>query len=199
MNFDYTELRTRVIEACGDTPSEPLELRIIEVFKRHPAAVVQGIEHVLNEYERGTIHSPWGVLATHVEKLAAQIERATGITASDDDKQRRALVVARQWMRTAGIHYDLEREVEDELRGGFTSGMTGGHRITDDDDLVELLALWRQLRPLGEQVEREAIERARVRTAQRKAMEEHAAATRKPLPEPEPEPVLITATGNPFL
>lgn len=197
MNYDYSELRNRVIEAAGDTPSEALETRIVEVFRRHPAAVVQGVEHVLHEYERGTIRSPWGVLAVHVEKLAAQIERASDIAVTDSDKQRRAHVVARQWMHSVGIHYDRWAEVEDELRNGFTSGMTGGLKLTDEEALSEMYALWQELRPIGERIEQEAIERARVRTEQRRAI--LAAAKPAPLPEPEPERQLVTTTGNPFL
>jgi hypothetical protein len=183
----------------GDGPNQTLEAQLVELFERHPHDVSAAVEHVAGRYERGEIHAPWVILLKHAQETVEVRERANSATATDERGRDKAMLRARQWMRNVGIHYDLAREVEDELRHGFTSGMTGGLKITNDEDIVELLGLWRQLRPLGEQVEREAEERGRRYVAQRKAMIEHAAKTAPPPPEPEPERQLVSTTGNPFM
>lgn len=159
--YVWSELRERVIDACGNTPADEQERRIIDVFREHPAAVMQGVDHVLDGYQRGIVRSPWAVLASHVEKLATAIQK-TAVAVTDEHDRKHTMSRARQWMRAAGLHFDAEHEVEDELRNGFTSGMGAKSRVLDDEDVAELLAYWRELRVLGEQIDREANARAAV-------------------------------------
>jgi hypothetical protein len=202
--YAWFDLRTRLIEACGDSPSAGLEQRVIDVFERRPSVVADAVAHVIKRYEQGVVRSPWAVLAKHVEELSEATERAISVTATDSRDRDKRESQARQWMHTAGIHYDRESEVDDELFGD--RGLL--HAWRDDAALVsELLGLWRMLRPLGQQVDREEQASAERRIAIRERLT-------KPTPEVEPiDPevlyrellehaerrVALHATTNPFL
>lgn len=202
-SYAWSDLREQVIEACGNTPSAEQEQRIIDVFRQHPAAVMQGIEHVLDGHRRGIVRSPWAVLVTHVEKLATAIER-TSVAVTDERERDRKVSQARQWMRSAGMHFDREAEIEDELFG--ERGM-----LRHWPELRgEMLTLWREVRPIGEQLDAEAVERGRRDVELRKRL-----AKREPMIEIAPvDPVelmrelhehaerrvaLAATKGNPFV
>lgn len=167
MNITHTwdEHRDRLVEATGDVPSSDLERRILDVFERHPSLVIAGVEHVAGRYERGLVRAPWVVLAMHVEEAAAASARAS-VPVQDERDRERARSRAAQWMRVVGLHFDSEAELRDELFG--ERGML--REFADDSELAEaLLDLWRELRPAGEQIEREAVERGRLSVAARVA------------------------------
>jgi hypothetical protein len=153
--YVWSEHRDRLIEATGDAPSAEIEQRIVDVFEKHPSLVVAGVEHIVGRFERGLVRAPWVVLAMHVEEAAAASLRAS-VPVRDERDRDRARSRASQWMRTAGMHFDREDEIRDELFGD--SGML--RQFADDTELVdELLALWATVRPVGVQLEAEAVER----------------------------------------
>lgn len=161
----WDEHRERLVEATGDVPSSDLERRILDVFERHPTLVIAGVEHVAGRYERGLVRAPWVVLAMHVEEAAASSARAS--TPVQDERDRdRARSRAAQWMRVVGLLFESESELRDELFG--ERGML--REFANDSELTEgLLDLWHDLRPLGERIEREAVERGRLSVAARAA------------------------------
>ena len=75
-------------------------------------------------------------------------------------------------MHNAGVHFPSESEIVDEL---FNSrGLL--RDFTDEATRAEMLSLFRELRPLGEQVEREELERAEKQKEQRASLRAGAAA-----------------------
>src|SRR3954454_21727117 len=96
--YTWSEHRERLVEATGDAPSTELEQRILDVFERHPALVVAGVEHIAGRYERGLVRAPWVVLAKHVEEAAAASARAS-VPVRDERDRARARSRAAQWMR----------------------------------------------------------------------------------------------------
>lgn len=187
--YVWSDTRYDLIDRWADSPRPELEQRIITVFENHPQLVIDAAEHIADRYESGLVRSPWAVLAKHVEEAADTATRSTRPVRGDRDRER-ARQRASQWMRTAGMHFDREDEVRDELFG--ERGML--RQFAGDTDLVDdLLELWHEQRPRGEQVEREAEERARRYVEQKRAL------ARKREPEPEPEPAAAPSTSNPFL
>jgi len=183
--YVWSDMRDPFIERVGSAPSAATEERILDVFSGHPMLVAAGMAHVGERYDSGLIHSPWPVLAKHVEEAVAAIGRGD-VSASGGQDRTKALQRGRQWMRAAGMHYDRESEVEDELFG--YSGMLRTY-AGDAELRAELLAYWHEQRPRGEQVEQEAEARARAHVAARKrAAEPHT-----------PEPRVPVASGNPFI
>lgn len=184
--YVWSDLRERVIAACGDAPSAAIEERVIAIFRRAPALVATTIEQTLARYERGVIRSPWPIIANNIESAAAP---GADVTATDSAEKVKAVARAKQWLRAAGMHFPNAAEVLDEL---FDGGML--KRWANDDALrEEMIDEYLRLRPVAEQIEREEIERATAGKAGQRALRE----IRKPAPAgPKPEPVF---TGNPFL
>ena len=80
-------------------------------------------------------------------------------TLPSDDRPERAHVVllAERWIERVGLLYDREEDVLDELfnQRGLLRQHNGDMQLQ-----ARLMGLWRRHRPLGEQVEREQVERA---------------------------------------
>jgi hypothetical protein len=161
----WDEHRERFVEATGDAPSSDLEARILDVFERHPTLVIAGVDHVAGRYERGLVRAPWVVLAMHVEEAAASSARAS-VPVQDERDRDRARSRAAQWMRVVGLLFESESELRDELFG--ERGML--RDFANDSELAEaLIDLWHDLRPIGQRIEREAVERGRLNVAARAA------------------------------
>ena len=75
----------------------------------------------------------------------------------DDGDRVHAVVLAERWIENAGLYCDRAEEVIDELFG--RNGLLREH-AADVRLQKRMLDLWAKGRPTGEQVEREAIERA---------------------------------------
>jgi len=196
--YVWATVRARFVERVGDTPSARQEQTILDAFQQHPTLVVEALDHVATRYEQGAVRAAWPVLAKHVER-AVDVAARSGEEVSDSVQRDRAVDRARQWVRAAGLHFDREEEVEDELFGVRGSLRWWG---SDAELREELLDEWRRLRPRGVEVEREAEERARawVATTGAKRRAEIATARRRattvePRPKEEPEP----ASTNPLL
>jgi hypothetical protein len=190
--YVWSVLRDDLVARWADSPHAPLEQRILDVWERHPQLVLDAAEHVAERYERGAIRSPWAVLAKHVEDAAANADRADRPAMRRDKAKQRAR--AEQWLRATGVHFDLEREVEDELFGD--RGMLRAY--ADDDGLREaMLALWQHERPRALRSELEAAGRMRLNAEHYLRQRELERARRMGLPAPVAAPA--TADDNPFL
>lgn len=152
--FDWRQIRESAIRRFHDAPDGALEQRILDVFREHPALVVEAVAHISARYEAGKIRSPWVILAQHVEQAVTPLEN---VRASDTRDRGKAIQRAEQWMHAAGKHFDVWAEVEDELLG--ERGML--HAWANDEPLRQRTErLWEEVRPEGERIEREAEERA---------------------------------------
>lgn len=158
--YVWSDLRQYANELYEDTPGAAIEARILDVFRRHPQIVARGIDHVAEQCRKGTVHSPWAVLAVHVEGATRPLEEATASDTSDRDKTIRR---AEQWLRASGKHFDRWAEVAEVLFvTGWSDKGTGLAAWAKDEALRERMAkLWREVRPEGELVSEQAEERAR--------------------------------------
>lgn len=163
--YVWGTMRDDVVERCGDFPSGPLEQRILTVFEQHPALVAEGVEHVLRGYERGSVRSVWPVIAKHVEQ-AVETRRRSSTPVTDSRERDQAVERAKRWLHSTGVHFDREGEIVDELLGplGSLRAWSGDERLVE-----QMLDVWRDLRPLGAEVERQAEARDKAWLASRSA------------------------------
>lgn len=152
--YQWVETRMRAIELFSDAPSAVQEQRVLDVFREHPALVVEGVEHVGRRFADGQVRNPWAVLAKHVEEAVRPLE---DFTATDERDRDKAIRRAEQWMRAAGKHFDRWEEVEDELFGEL-----GRIPQYASDEVCERMArLWNEVNGEGELIAEQAEERAR--------------------------------------
>jgi hypothetical protein len=180
--YVWTVVRDEYVVKWADTPHGETEQRIIDVFLKHPQLVVDAAKQIDSRYTRGVVRSPWAVLVKQVEEASTRSAQASVPVRGEHDRQK-VITRGSQWMRAAGMQFDSESELRDELFG--ERGML--RAWAEDAELVdELVALWHVVRATGEQLELEAIERGQVDAAAKRALR-----------EPKREPV--AATGNPFI
>lgn len=151
--MDWQTLRNQFMrDTGGDLPGGPLEQQLIDTYTEHPAAVERAVEKITLGHKAGKVRSPWGALKAEVERAAHAANNPTHERGAD---RERAIQRAEQRIRNELLHYDRWAEVADELFG--ERGTVKDH---DSATLRERLeTLWNDLRPAGEQVEAEAIER----------------------------------------
>lgn len=157
LEYDWGDLRADACARFGDTPGPALEERILAVFRAHPQLVAAAIEKVGGAYDTGRISSGWPVLATEVEREAERAAAARGVKASGYADRDATVAKAERYLRRVGYLHMYEDETRDELfgRGGILEAYAA------DEELVgRMLALWREVRPIGERVEQEARDRA---------------------------------------
>lgn len=152
MTYDWQTTYAQAITTFGgDTPGAALEQHVLNQFRQHPQAVTNAIRKIGEAYEAGRIRSPWGALKAEIAK---QVDADIVVPSGNDRKQ--AVLRADQWMRNAGMHLDRWDECEDELFGD--RGILKPH---DSPQLRDRMRnAWNTVRPIGEQVELEAEERA---------------------------------------
>jgi len=171
--MDWQTLRNQFMRTIGgDPPGAQLEDDLIAAYTNHPQVVERSLEKIALAYKAGKIRSPWGAAKTEIAKAT---EAARNPTHNQGATKTKAIARAEQWMRTTGLHYDRETELLDELYGD--RGRLKDHPATRD----RMLQLWNELRPIGEQLDAEAIERGLRYQAQRKMLEQ----TKKPAETPE--------------
>ena len=151
----WTAIRADAIDTFGgQTPRPEDEAPIIDAFESHPLLVRRGILEVGEALAAGKITWAWSALRARLERGQQALREAT----VDVGKGRaRAVTAAEAWLENAGVHYDRPELVEAELFGDdFGSrGILGNYR--DDHDLRRrMLDTWHDLRPRGEQAERDA-------------------------------------------
>jgi hypothetical protein len=161
--IEWEDLALQTAERFGGTMPHPDTAQAVAaVYAKAPNAVERAIDRVANDYAEGNIRSPWGVLKSRVQQITVDSSQAK--RGNDADK---AIARAEQRVRNELLHYDLEREVVDELFG--PRGTLKDHDTPDTR--TRMLALWREHRPLGELVEQEADERGRRYVEQRQRLE----------------------------
>ena len=143
--YDWPTLRERAIEAFGgDYPIGVQEQMVIDAFSEHPRSVAAAIDKVGEGYKQGRVRVPWAVMKKEAEGMLAA---PVAITATDTSERERAIECARKWLANAGVHFDREEEVREEL---FERSSL--RHFADDQSLVEeMLDMWRakSLRPLA--------------------------------------------------
>ena len=145
--MDWQTVRNQFMRTIGgDPPGSHLEDELIQAYTQHPDAVERSFEKIALAHKAGKIRSPWGALKTEVAKA---VDGARNPTHNAGSSRTKAIQRAEQWIKTAGIHYDRESEIVDELFGD--RGMLHGHPDAQD----RILQLWREHRPTGEKLEAE--------------------------------------------
>jgi hypothetical protein len=111
--YDWPTLRERAIESFGgDYPFGAQEQTVIDAFTEHPRAVAAAIDKLAEGYKQGRIRVPWAVLRKEAEGIIAE---PAAVTATDTSERERAIECARSWLANAGVHFDREEEVREEL------------------------------------------------------------------------------------
>jgi hypothetical protein len=144
--FDWPTLRARAIESFGSNfPLADQEQIVIDAFTAHPRAVAAAIDKLGESYKQGRVRVPWAVLKKEAEGILAE---PTAITATDTSERERTIKCARIWLTNAGIHFDREDEVREELLRGPSDFARGSlQQFADDPALMEeLLDMWRAKR-----------------------------------------------------
>lgn len=145
--MDWQTTRNHFMRTIGgDPPGAHLEDELIQAYTANPEAVERSMTKIGLAHKAGKIRSPWGALKAEVAKA---LDAARNPTHDRGTSKAKALERAEQWVRNAGIHYDRETELLDELYGD--RGQLRHH----PDTQPRILQLYRELRPLGEQIEAE--------------------------------------------
>lgn len=162
MTQDWQTTRNHFMRNVGgEPPGAHLEDELIQAYATHPDAVEKAMTKIALAHKAGKIRSPWGALKAEVAKATDPARNPTHDRGSSREK---AIQRAEQWIRNAGLHYDRESEVIDELFGD-----RGQLRQHDTPELRErILELWHTVRPLGEAIELEHETRMRAWGAQRR-------------------------------
>lgn len=176
-NMDWQTLRNTIIRETSDFPGGHLEDELITRYSENPQAVEQAVEKILAGYRAGKVRSVWGALKA---EIARAFDPANNPKHDRSNSRKHAIEHAEQWLKNAGLHFDRQTEIHDELFG--ERGLLAAH--ADPKTKQHLAERWQELRPLGEQTEREANERGARYIQQRQAMTE----ARKPVGNLEPKP-----------
>lgn len=137
------------IAAFGEAPGALLEQEAIDAFRDDPEHVTRLLERIAAQHASKHFDSPWGIFRAELRKPKHDVVASTAA-----GKAKR-VENAKRWIANAGLHYDLERDVEAELFGDdYQRGRLHDYR-SDDKLRAELLAYWHEQRPRGEQAERD--------------------------------------------
>lgn len=142
------------------------EETILRLFNTKPWQIREIIDTVLEEIERGSdIKWPWAIVASRCQRHTAD----TVVTGASHRSKR--VNAAANWIENAGLYFDRESDLIDELFGDLGRLKAYTHATFHDDDLghptnlytidkggdielvEEMLAKWRQERPRGERAE----------------------------------------------
>jgi hypothetical protein len=218
MTYDtWADLRNYLIDQFNEAPHPATEQDIIDAFENHPDQVIDAAQQVAHDVKAGTARSGWGVLRARANRIRTPIANPTRDASVDREKR---VMRAEQWLRAAGLLFDTEREILDELFGSTgilrayaqieqiqVGTNERGHPIwglsepKGDLALVQrMLDTWRMVRPAGQDLERAARERAAMwkqknpktqgRNADNPPQADNPTITAATGPEPHPEEVL---------
>lgn len=145
----WSEIRAQTIERFrGQTPRAEDEQTIIDTFETSPLLVLQAIDDI------ATADVTW-----HWSALAGRLKRTPIRDATVDIGPSKTKLIqnAQRWIRNTGHHIDRQEELIDELYGD-----RGTLRPWKDDQPLRtrMLALWQEVRPIGEQLEHDETHRA---------------------------------------
>lgn len=169
--YHWNQLYDRGSDLFHEPPGR-LEPDIVQAFQQNPRRVKNEIEKLGSQILNGAdIRSGWAILR---KRLA---QTPDDVVAVDSTSRESAILNARRWIHNAGLHYDRETDVLEELFD--QQGIL--HEFDSDHLRAEMAQAWRQERPRGEQAEQEhEAYMARVKE-QRLRLE------RPPTPPTEPE------------
>lgn len=143
LSFD-TEMR-RYYDAWG-YPGEELEERLLSAFMSTPRPLLDWLNRMLPRAESGEVFAPWKLVDS---KLEDEMDRhkpkknRPDVIAQGHDL---AISRAKQWIVNAGVHFDRESELVDELFGQPRSSL---YALRDDKDVVDsMVELWYSQRAL---------------------------------------------------
>ena len=154
--------------------------------------------------------SDLGSGADHTETATDEPQAATSPVATAD----KVVTNLERWVSTAGLHFDREAEVVEEVFGrteehggswgGLIRRMTGRQGqeqlraglLSDQELKARLLELWRRERKKGEQVERDVTARASQWRKSRAKLQALTAALPQPTLKPMPELSIAELPGN---
>jgi hypothetical protein len=148
---DWASLRTHLITAYGEPPHPITEGEIIAAYEQHPAALEREAQNLSIALAGGNIRSGWAVLRARAARLTTPQANPSRNSSIDREK---ALARAQQWTRNAGLHYDRWPEIEDELYN--ERGLLHHYPET----IAAIHDFWDKIRPQGEAIEADALERA---------------------------------------
>jgi len=155
--YRWQDVRDRACVLFNDTPRDVQEDAVAEAFMKRPKAVIDKIEEIGQAVKNGRISYGWPLMAKLAKGLGEGLAESP-LVASDGAEREKRVRLAKIWMMNAGIHFPTEGEIEDELFGD------GGslRQWRDDRELVqEFLTMFTDVaRPIGEQLDREELERA---------------------------------------
>lgn len=148
--YEWTIVRADAIKRFGDYPRPETEADVLEAFKARPALVVAAIANVAAQVAQGGVRSGWAVLRKRIEDPGP----GANFVATDATDRETEIRKAKSWVRNAGVHCDLQEEVEDELFGD-----RGRLRQFETPQLrTEMVAFWEQERPRGVRAEMAALD-----------------------------------------
>ena len=108
--LDWRTTRDRITETFGhQQPGAQLEYQLAGIFETDPQLLIQEADRVAVKYERGTIHSPWPILHTNLQKRLAARAQADQRKGDDTTERQQAIAAAEAWIRNAGIWLDLDQ------------------------------------------------------------------------------------------
>lgn len=155
--YSWAALYDRACDLFRDRPNADQEQTILDAFRDRPRFVSEQVDKIASGVTNGTIRSGWAVLRQTVSAPGPVDARVTD--SSERDKRVRATL---NWISNAGLHFDREPELVDELFGD-----TGRLRAWADDDSLcsSMVAAWQKVRtepqrlpggvrPPGEELER---------------------------------------------
>ena len=147
--LDWATVRESAVQAFAEIPRADTEQEIVERFQAQPDLVTRLISQLSEERHKGQIRSCWAVLRKRLHDQGPT-SNPTVQTGHERDKLVRS---AEAWINNAGVHFDREPELLDELFGHH-----GKLRHYKDDQALKerMLQQWRTLRPADEKVEAEA-------------------------------------------
>lgn len=163
-DFTWSQVRDTAIDRfAGQTPGAQLEEDVRLVFVEHPQRVVGEIDRVAAKFVAGKVSAPWAILRMNLREL----DQRPDVTVSDTSEREKRIGWVEQWLRVAGLHFDRESEILDEV-----FGFHGKLRDWADDEglRVRVLEQWRLVRPRGVLVEVEMETRGARNVLQRAAM-----------------------------
>src|SRR6185312_3978224 len=147
----WATIREKAVQDFGgQTPRAQDEDRIIDHFEQHPTIVIQAITEMAGATK---VTYKWSALLARLDKQPS--ERNPVVQTGNDRTEM--IRRADNWMRQAGLHFDRWDEIHDELFGdrGYLHQWRGEQILVD-----RYQSAWETIRPIGQQLDDDEIERA---------------------------------------
>lgn len=175
----WSETYQHATEAFGQMPRPEDEATILEHWERNPELIITLIDQVARDVHSGKAKWGWSTLAARLQRGPV---RDSVVTGAGERKRREH--AAEIWIRHAGLYFDRETEIEDELFGA--TGLL--HAYSKDPELRErMIELYRAERPRGETAEQASLDHQAQMLANREALKQMLAdAKAKRIDPPEP-------------